>query len=209
MVSLGPFPLNWNEFNRSLKTAASVGAHPVTPLGLGAIERRVGARDELTAVPGVRRIGGDPTAHRQTSIRDALLAGEVGFAATLLGRPYNLSGRVVFGNRRGGGLGFPTANIAPDKELVPARGVYAVRCLHEGERHDGVLNIGFNPTFADGKLSIEAHIFDFQRNIYGGILDVHFIERIRDEVRFTSPEQLIAQIDRDVARVREILKSPG
>jgi len=144
-----------------------------------------------------------------TKIRDALLAGEVGFAATLLGRPYNLSGRVVSGNRRGGGLGFPTANIAPDKELVPARGVYAVRCLHEGERHDGVLNIGFNPTFADGKLSIETHIFDFHRNIYGEILDVHFIERIRDEVRFTSPEQLITQIDRDIVRAREILKSPG
>ena len=144
-----------------------------------------------------------------TKIRDALLAGEVGFAATLLGRPYNLSGRVVFGNRRGGGLGFPTANIAPDKELVPARGVYAVRCLHEGERHDGVLNIGFNPTFADGKLSIETHIFDFHRNIYGEILEVHFIERIRDEVRFTSPEQLITQIDRDIVRAREILKSPG
>ena len=144
-----------------------------------------------------------------TKIRDALLAGEVGLAAKLLGRPYNLSGRVVSGNRRGGDLGFPTANIAPEKELVPARGVYAVRCLHEGERHDGVLNIGFNPTFADGKLSIEAHIFDFHRNIYGEILDVHFIERIRDEVRFTNPEQLIAQIERDVARAREILKSPG
>ena len=143
-----------------------------------------------------------------TKIRDALLAGEVGFAAMLLGRPYNLSGRVVCGNRRGGGLGFPTANIAPDKELVPARGVYAVRCLLEGKRHDGVLNIGFNPTFADGKLSIEVHIFHFHGNIYGRILDVHFIERIRDEVRFTSPELLIAQIDRDITRAREILQFP-
>ncbi|MBU1744171.1 MAG: bifunctional riboflavin kinase/FAD synthetase [Proteobacteria bacterium] len=141
-----------------------------------------------------------------TKIRNALLAGEVGFAATLLGRPYNLSGRVVSGNRRGSDLGFPTANIAPDKELVPARGVYAVRCLLEGESHDGVLNIGFNPTFADDKLSIELHIFDFHRNIYGRILDIHFIERIRDEVRFTSPELLIAQIDRDIARAREILR---
>lgn len=140
-----------------------------------------------------------------TKIRDALLAGEVGFAATLLGRPYNLSGRVVPGNRRGADLGFPTANIAPDKELVPARGVYAVRCLLAGEHHDGVLNIGVNPTFADGKLSIEAHIFDFHRNIYSEIMDIDFIERIRDEVRFMSPAELIAQIDRDIARAREIL----
>jgi riboflavin kinase/FMN adenylyltransferase len=143
-----------------------------------------------------------------TIIRDALLAGEVGFAATLLGRPYNLSGRVISGNRRGDSLGFPTANLLPDKELVPARGVYAVRCLLEEKRHDGVLNIGVNPTFADGKRSIEVHIFHFHRNIYGGILDVHFIERIRDEVRFTSPELLIAQIGRDIARAREILQSP-
>ena len=141
-----------------------------------------------------------------TKIREALLTGAVGFAATLLGRPYNLSGRVVPGNRRGSALGFPTANIAPDKELIPARGVYAVRCLLESERHDGVLNIGFNPTFADGKLSIEVHIFHFNGNIYGRILDILFIERIRDEVRFTSPEELIAQIDRDIARAREILR---
>jgi riboflavin kinase / FMN adenylyltransferase len=142
-----------------------------------------------------------------TKIREALLAGEVRFAATLLGRPYNLSGRVISGNHRGGSLGFPTANIEPEKELLPARGVYTVRVLREGKRHGGVLNIGFNPTFTDGKFSIEVHIFNFHKNIYGRILDILFIERIRDEIRFTNPEQLIAQIDRDITRAREILKS--
>jgi len=142
-----------------------------------------------------------------TKIREAILAGEVRFVATLLGRPYNLSGRVISGNHRGVRLGFPTANIAPDKELVPARGVYAVRLLREGKRHDGVVNIGFNPTFADGKRSVEVHIFDFHEDIYGEPIEILFIERIRDEVRFESPEKLIAQIDRDIARAREILKS--
>ena len=142
-----------------------------------------------------------------TKIREALLAGEVRFAATLLGRPYNLAGRVISGNQRGVRLGFPTANIAPDKELVPARGVYAVRVLREGKRHDGVVNIGFNPTFADKKRSVEVHIFDFHEDIYGESIEILFIERIRDEVRFESPEKLIAQIDRDIDRVREILKS--
>ncbi len=142
-----------------------------------------------------------------TKIREALLAGEVRFAATLLGRPYNLGGQVISGNHRGVRLGFPTANIAPDKELVPARGVYAVRVLRKEKRHDGVLNIGFNPTFAEGKRSIEVHIFDFQKDIYGESLEILFIERIRDEVRFESPEKLIAQIDRDIARARKILKS--
>jgi riboflavin kinase/FMN adenylyltransferase len=143
-----------------------------------------------------------------TKIREALLAGEVRFAATLLGRPYNLGGRVISGNHRGVRLGFPTANIAPDKELVPARGVYAVRILREGKSHDGVLNIGFNPTFADKKRSVEVHIFDFQQDIYGEPIEILFIERIRDEVRFESPEKLIAQIGRDIARAREILQSP-
>ncbi|MBN2437183.1 MAG: bifunctional riboflavin kinase/FAD synthetase [Deltaproteobacteria bacterium] len=142
-----------------------------------------------------------------TKIREALLTGEVRFAATLLGRPYNLSGRVISGNRRGVRLGFPTANIIPDKELVPARGVYAVRVLREGKRHDGILNIGFNPTFADGKRSVEVHIFDFHEDIYGASIEILFVERIRDEIRFESPEKLIAQIDRDIARAREILES--
>ncbi len=140
-----------------------------------------------------------------TRIREALLAGEVGFAATLLGRPYNLGGRVVAGHHRGVELGFPTANIKPDKELVPPRGVYAVQVLLEGRRLPGVLNIGFNPTFADQELSIEVHIFDFNEDIYGKTLDILFIERLRDEVRFASPGELIAQIDRDIAQARKIL----
>jgi riboflavin kinase/FMN adenylyltransferase len=140
-----------------------------------------------------------------TKIREALLAGDVGFAAALLGRPYNLSGPVIPGHRRGVDLGFPTANIEPEKELVPARGVYAVRVLWKGKRHDGVLNIGFNPTFADQRQSIEVFILDFQQDIYGEFLEILFIERIRDEVRFESPEKLIAQIGRDIDRAKEIL----
>ncbi len=140
-----------------------------------------------------------------TRIREAILAGEVGVAATLLGRPYNLSGRVIPGHRRGVSLGFPTANIEPDKELVPPRGVYAVQILLEGNRRPGGLNIGFNPTFDDQKLSIEVHIFDFNEDIYGKTLDILFIERLRDEVRFASPGELITQIERDIARAREIL----
>jgi riboflavin kinase / FMN adenylyltransferase len=145
------------------------------------------------------------TVSSSTKIREALLAGEVRFASTLLGRPYNLAGPVIHGNRRGVSLGFPTANIAPDKELVPARGVYAVRILREGMRHDGILNIGFNPTFADQKRSIEVHIFDFDEEIYGESIEILFVERLRDEVRFESPEKLIAQIGLDIDRAREIL----
>lgn len=144
-----------------------------------------------------------------TEIREALLAGEVRFAATLLGRPYNLGGPVVPGDHRGAQLGFPTANIDPEKELVPARGVYAVRVLRQGKSHDGVLNIGFNPTFAGRKRSVEVFIFDFQKDIYGESLEILFIERIRDEVRFESIEELIAQIKRDIEQARQILGTEG
>ena len=84
-----------------------------------------------------------------------------------MGRPYNLAGKVVPGKRRGTELGFPTANIDSDKEPLPPRGVYAVRVLFAGRRLDGVLNIGFNPTFDGEKQTIEVHIFDFHEDIYG------------------------------------------
>ena len=142
-----------------------------------------------------------------TRIREALLAGEVRLAASLLGRPYNLGGRVVPGQRRGVRLGFPTANISPDKELVPARGVYAVQVLLEGIRRQGALSIGINPTFSDERRSIEVYILNFNEDIYGKTLDMLFIERLRDEIRFASPEELVAQIEKDIARVREILRA--
>ncbi|MDP1990806.1 MAG: riboflavin kinase, partial [Syntrophales bacterium] len=127
--------------------------------------------------------------------------------ASLLGRPYNLAGKVISGHHRGTNLGFPTANIRPDKELIPPNGVYAVHVILEGNRLHGVLSIGFNPTFADQTLSIEVYIFDFNENIYGKILDVLFVERLRDEIRFAGPDELIAQIGRDIAQVREILQT--
>ncbi|MBW6485245.1 MAG: bifunctional riboflavin kinase/FAD synthetase [Syntrophobacterales bacterium] len=143
-----------------------------------------------------------------TKIREAILQGDVRFAAALLGRPYNISGRVVAGDQRGVELGFPTANVEANKELLPPHGVYAVRCLLKGKSHDGVVNVGFNPTFAGGKLSVEVHIFDFNQDIYGEILDVLFFERLRAEIRFESPAKLIAQIKRDVIQARALLSTP-
>jgi riboflavin kinase / FMN adenylyltransferase len=168
---------------------------------LSAFGKRLGFEVEVMNAVRV----GDTTVS-STKIREAILAGEVHLAASLLGRPYNLSGRVVSGHRRGVNLGFPTANISPDKELVPPSGVYAVNVILEGIRRQGALSIGINPTFTNGARSIEVHILDFKEDIYGKTLDVLFIERIRDEIRFESPEGLIAQIDRDINRVREILR---
>jgi riboflavin kinase/FMN adenylyltransferase len=144
-----------------------------------------------------------------TRIRQAILAGNVRLAALLLGRPYNVSGKVVAGHRRGAGLGFPTANLVPDKELIPPSGIYAVRVQLSDRQVPGVLNIGFNPTFDDQKLSIEVHLLDFAGDLYGQALDLLFVERLRDEARFAAPEELVAQIRRDIDRAREILLGQG
>jgi len=140
-----------------------------------------------------------------TAIREAILAGEVSRAAAMLGRPYNLAGRVVEGHRRGAGLGFPTANLDPEKVLLPARGVYAVRGAVSGRSYAGVLNIGENPTFGDGRQTVEVHLLDFAGDLYGAPLEVQFIERLRGEVKFSGPDALVAQIRKDVERARRIL----
>jgi riboflavin kinase / FMN adenylyltransferase len=142
-----------------------------------------------------------------TRIRNAILAGDVKTAATCLGRPYNLTGRVVEGYHRGEGLGFPTANIEPEKVLIPAGGVYAAMVNLEGKRYRAVLNIGRNPTFGENKQTIEVFLLDFHERIYGKWLDVLFVDKLRDEAKFAGPEELVEQIKQDVARAKEILGS--
>jgi riboflavin kinase/FMN adenylyltransferase len=141
-----------------------------------------------------------------TRLRHLILAGDVKTAARLLGRPYNISGIVIEGKKRGSILGIPTANIKPDKELIPAQGVYAVISRLGKDSYKGVLNVGFNPTFSDTDLSVEVFLLDFSGDIYGEKVDVLFIERIRDEVKFESPEQLVTQIRKDIDEARTILK---
>ena len=140
-----------------------------------------------------------------TKIRNTLLAGDVKTAAALLGRPYDLGGIVVEGHHRGEGLGFPTANIDPAKVLIPAGGVYAAFVNLEGKSYRAVLNIGRNPTFGDEKQTIEVFLLDFYDRIYGKFLEVLFVDKLRDEIKFSGPEALIEQIKHDVARAKEIL----
>jgi riboflavin kinase/FMN adenylyltransferase len=141
-----------------------------------------------------------------TRIRNAILEGDVKTAAILLGRHFNLSGTVIQGHHRGENMGIHTANIQPEKVLVPASGVYAVIVVFNKKRYQGMLNIGFNPTFEDKKLSIEVHILNFKQDIYGKRLDILFIERLRDETKFDSVEKLIDQIKHDIESGQKILK---
>ncbi|MBI4745873.1 MAG: bifunctional riboflavin kinase/FAD synthetase [Deltaproteobacteria bacterium] len=141
-----------------------------------------------------------------SKVREAIWGGNVKLAFTLLGRPYDMEGVVVQGRKRGKILGFPTANIETKGELFPKSGVYASVLVLNGNRYNAVANVGKHPTFPDDPFSVEAHIFDFNYDIYGEKVDLLFIERIRDDVAFPTPAALVAQISQDVLKAKEILK---
>lgn len=147
-----------------------------------------------------------PSRISSTQIRNLLIDGKVGEAHKLLGRYYQVSGIVVPGRNRGGKLlGFPTANIKLREELFPKNGIYAVTVDCHGKRHQGVANIGYSPTFDDNALTVEVHILDFNKDLYGKSIVVKFIERIRDEIKFSEISELSQQIAQDVLKARDIL----
>jgi riboflavin kinase/FMN adenylyltransferase len=138
-------------------------------------------------------------------IRSLIAAGDVARANVLLGAPFEVRGTVVSGDRRGRELGFPTANLVPDETLVcPGHGVYA--CLANGQ--PAAVNVGVRPTFESGRGElIEAYLLDFDGDLYGSELRLHFLEKLRGERRFESPEGLIEAMGEDVARTRVICAS--
>lgn len=143
-----------------------------------------------------------------TLIRELLQKGEVAKASMYLGRPYTLRGTVIKGKGRGKLLGFPTANLyVPKEKLIPAQGVYAVWAFLNGTKYQGALNIGFNPTFDEKNLSIEVHLLNYNSNqeLYNKKIELHFVERIRAEKKFTSVEELKAQIQKDCLLIKNIL----
>jgi len=144
-----------------------------------------------------------------TKIRNALMAGDVGTANSLLGHPYTLTGKVVAGEQMGRKLGFPTANlkIADTDKLIPANGVYAVLVKIDETTYGGMLNIGFRPTFDGKKQTIEVNIFDFNEDIYGMEIGIDLVSHIRQEVKFNSVNELTEQIKKDKETSLEILRT--
>jgi riboflavin kinase / FMN adenylyltransferase len=143
-----------------------------------------------------------------TNIREHLLAGSIEDANDLIGRKYRIQGQVVAGDGRGRTIGFPTANIEPAEDyVIPRKGVYAVRCTVHGTVYNAVMNIGTKPTFSDNemKITLEAHLFDFDQMIYNEKIDVDFIHYIRAERKFASKDELIQQIERDASEAKRIL----
>ncbi|OEU63225.1 MAG: riboflavin biosynthesis protein RibF [Desulfobacterales bacterium S5133MH16] len=141
-----------------------------------------------------------------TRTRKLVMAGRVAEAQKLLGRHYQIRGVVTTGRNRGGRLlGFPTANIILHDELCPKTGVYAVSGELGSKTHKGVANIGYSPTFGDQVFSVEVHILDFNENIYDRKIRVNFIQRIRDEKKFSNISELSEQIKKDIVKARKIL----
>ncbi|MFW5771219.1 MAG: bifunctional riboflavin kinase/FAD synthetase [Spirochaetota bacterium] len=142
-------------------------------------------------------------------IRTEIEDGNVEEANRLLGREYSVSGMVVEGVGRGRTIGFPTANIVPDDEdkVIPRDGVYAVKVdMEGGQTHDGMLNIGTNPTFSNLERSIEVHILDFTQDIYKQVIFIRFVKRIRDEIKFSSVDDLMTQLKKDRETSLKILR---
>lgn len=165
----------------------------------------------VSLLPQVRAGGADVSS---TRIRESLGRGDVADARLCLGRPYTVWGRVVEGDRRGRTLGFPTANLASENEIVPANGVYATRVrLFDAagrlspESLPGVTNVGARPTFAPGRIGVETHLLDFSGDLYGRRMELAFHARIRDERRFSGPDELARQIADDARRARETLRA--
>lgn len=139
-----------------------------------------------------------------TGIRRYISKGDMDRVFNLLGRHYSVTAEVICGRRVGNTIGFPTANISPEGYLIlPKNGVYITKTLYEGQLYKSITNIGFNPTFEEEKkLTVETHLIDFEKDIYGKKIEVFFLKKIRDEKKFSSIEELKARIKYDMSKAR-------
>jgi len=166
--------------------------------------KKLGAELKFS-VHGMAAVSLDGRTVSSTRIREAIRAGDLDAASQMLGRAYSIANRVIEGDKLGHKLGFPTANIDPTGLALPPSGVYAIHAIARGKTHCGVLNIGTRPTLNNPNptLRIEAHLLDFTGDLYGEELEIVFAEKLRDEQKFASLDELKAQIARDIQRAKE------
>ena len=145
-----------------------------------------------------------------SKIRELLADGRVNRARAMLGRPYGIEGQIIRGDRRGRTIGFPTANLKPKNRVIPKYGVYATAILIEGVWRKAITNVGVRPTFKnDSEPSIETYIFDFKGDLYGDVLRVRFLHRIRDERKFSGIEEIKTQIQKDTETALDYFSHEG
>lgn len=159
------------------------------------------------AVEVVQPVMGNGLRIGSGAIRNALAAGDLALAACLLGRPYSMRGRVTGGERLGRTLGFPTANLRLRRRRAPMDGIFAVRVrgVEAGRALGGVASLGTRPTVGGRVPLLETHVFDFAGDLYGREIEVEFVARLRDELRFGTVDEMVAQMHRDAASARAVL----
>jgi riboflavin kinase/FMN adenylyltransferase len=167
--------------------------------------KQLGTRYDFNVV-GIKPVTAQETTVSSTAIRQAIEAGELGKAASMLGREYTILGTVTGGEKLGKKIGFPTANLSAHSEQFPPNGVYFAEAWLEGVLLHGVVNLGFRPTVSTGKPEriLEIHLLDFDRDIYGQDLEIRFVRYLRPEKKFESVDALVRQIDVDVRQAREL-----
>ena len=140
---------------------------------------------------------------KSRNIRQAVSQGDLATCNQFLGRNFSLRGKVISGDRRGREMGFPTANLAlPGESLVPGDGIYATWAVIDGQRHPSATSVGIRPTFGLSERLVEVHVLDFNGDLYDKEIGVEFVDKIRDQQIFSGVDELIAQMDQDVARAR-------
>lgn len=154
----------------------------------------------------LEQVGHDDLVYSSTAVRQMIADGRVREVVALIGRHFSLGGTVEHGKHRGKELGFPTANIATEKELVPKPGVYAVKVKIDNAIYDGACNIGNNPTFGNEQVTIEVFVFDFKEDLYGRELRLYFVDRVRDERKYPDIAALKAAIAHDIESCRALLR---
>lgn len=203
------------EFMARLKERLGLG-HLLIGYDFALGKNREGNAERLTelgrelgyTVQIIEAVGDESGVISSTEIRKLVSLGSVDAAANLLGRPYALSGPVIHGDGRGRRINIPTANIGyPESKLLPANGIYACRVRLGADLFAAATNIGFNPTFTPDKraANVEAHILDFDRDLYGQTLELEFVARLRDELKFDSVDALLKQIHADIDETRRII----
>ncbi len=170
-----------------------------------ALLQRIGA-DSGFQVVGIKPVSVNGEVVSSTAVRAAVEVGDLGKAAAMLGREYTILGTVKAGAQLGRKLGFPTANLSAHSEQFPPNGVYAAEARLDGGLYHGVVNVGFRPTIAEGEpeRTLEVHLLDFKREIYGAEMEVRFIDYLRAEQKFENLDALRLQIAADVLRARDL-----
>jgi riboflavin kinase/FMN adenylyltransferase len=205
--------LDAGRFIEEILVASLSVAHVVVGYHFFFGRNRTGSAETLRAAGKVHGFGVtviDPVAERgepfsSTAIRLLLAEGDVRSAAKALGRAWRVRGPVIGGAQRGTGLGFPTANVAMPKGTALGHGIFAVRVKLDGKALDGAAYLGTRPTFDDGMPVLEVFLFDFDEKIYGHQIEVSFVDKVRDDRKFASTDELVHQMEADCAKARDIL----